>query len=316
LNRDLVTLEQIAERNATTPLPRVPVWALGTVRRRSITFATGVEDVKTFVVWVQSHAMTGDLRIHPARPKLQMGDQLEDLDLQSLVWLASVEGGTASTSCVDGVMSWADWTGFQPYDKYPESGVMRRIGDCMIEFAPSGIYVEDWRFQQSGPGLLAGLELIRETSTDGRTYPRKGGFVIAGDHAILSLARRSELPAGTRAQDFVRHAVDPVAALGQVVDYIVKQHDRRVVTVSTDPRREGSAHTLLDCLSFGETADQLIEHVADDSGVRSRLWRIDSLELGHEFSQQSAAPDESLNWLRREADTLLDPLAVVMGQAA
>ncbi len=320
LAQAFVTLEDIAERHAAAPVPRVPAWAFGTVRRRSITFATGIEDAKTFVVWVQSHGMTGDLRIHPARPKLLMTDRLEDLDHQSLVWLASVEGGTATTSWSDGVMSWADWIGFQPYDKYPESGLMRRIGDCMIEFAPTGIYVEDWRFQDSQSGPLAGLRLVSETATDGRTYPRSGGLVIAGDHAVLSLARTSELPEGTRAQDFVSQAADPVAALRQVfdcsVDYTVKQGDRRVTAVSTDPRQEGLACTLLERLNFGSEADLLVEHVTGENGVLSRLWRIDSLELAHEFTHQTEAPEESLKWLQREADTLLSPLAFPIGRAA
>jgi hypothetical protein len=315
-----VTLEEVAERYGARPIPRVPAWALGTVRRRSITFATGVEDTKTFVVWVQSHGMTGDLRIHPARPKLFATDRLEDLDHQSLVWLASVEGGTATTSWSDGEMSWANWIGFQPYDKYPESGLMHRIGDCMIEFAPTGIYVEDWRFQDSQPGTLAGLRLISETASDGRTYERRGGFVIAGDHALLSLARRAELPEGTRAQDFVSRAADPVTALRQVldcsVDYSVRRGDRRVIAVSTDPRREGLVNTLLERFGFGPAPDLLVEHVSDEQGVQSRLWCIDSLTLDHEFSRQTDAPEESLKWLQREADTLLTPLTIPTGWAA
>lgn len=317
LAQAFVTLEDIAERHAAAPVPRVPAWAFGTVRRRSITFATGVEDAKTFVVWVQSHGMTGDLRIHPARPKLLMTDRIEDLDHQSLVWLASVEGGTATASWSDGVMSWADWIGFQPYDKYPESGFMRRIGDCMIEFAPSCIYVEDWRFQDSQPGPLAGFQLINETACDGRTYARRGGFVIAGDHSVLSLARKSVFPEGTRAQDFVGQAADPVAALRQVlecsVDYVTKHGDRQAIAVSTDPRLEGLASTLVERFSFGTEADLVVEHVTGEQGVQSRLWRIDSLELAHEFTRSTQAPEDSLNWLQREADTLLAPLTIPVG---
>jgi hypothetical protein len=299
---------------------RVPAWALGTVRRRSITFATGAEDAKTFVVWVQSHGMTGDLRIHPARPKLRMADRLEDLDHQSLVRLASVEGGTATTSWSDGVMSWADWIGFQPYDKYPEPGLMRRIGDCMIEFAPSGMYVEDWRFQKSEPGPVMGLRLVSEKAENGQVYPRSGGFVMAGDYSILSLARRRELPAGTRAQDFVDQADNPVKALQRVldctVDYSVKRGDRRIVSVSTDPRRQGLECNFLETLTLGPSADLLIERVANEQGVQSRLWRFDSFVLSHEFNLTTDAPDNGLAWLQREADTLLNPIAVSKEWAA
>ena len=314
------TLEEIAQRYGAASALRVPAWALGTVRRRSITFATGVEDTKTFVAWVQSHGMTGDLRIHPARPKLRVSDRLEDLDLKSLVWLASVEGGTAATSWSDGVMSWADWIGFQPYDKYPEPGLMQRIGDCMIEFAPSGMYVEDWRFQDSRPGPLAGLRLVSETAADGLQYARSGGFVITGDHVILAMARRQELPDGTRAQDFVEQAADPVAALRRVldctVDYSIRHGARRIISVSTDPRREGSECKLLESLTFGASANLLVEKVTGEEGVRSRLWRIDSLESAHEFGRSTSAPDDGLAWLQREADTLLNPISIATDWAA
>jgi hypothetical protein len=320
LTHKFVTLGDIAHRYRKAPEPRVPAWAIGTVRRRSITFATGAEDTKTFVVWIQSHGMTGDLRIHPVRPELSMTDRLEELDHQSLVWLASVEGGAATTSWSDGVMSWKDWTGFQPYDKYPEPGIMRRVGDCMIEFAPTGIYVEDWRFLQSKRGPVAGLRLVSETTHDGREYPRAGGYVVAGDHALLSLARRQELPNGTRAQDFVGKASNPVKALQRVldctVDYSVKRGDRRIITVSTDPRRQGMESNLLETLTLGPSSDVLVEHVIGEEGVRSRLWCIDSLELAREFNCATEAPDNGMAWLQREADTLLNPIAIATDRAA
>ncbi len=164
-----MTLEEVAAAAPQTNTLRVPDWALGCVRRRSITMATGVEDTLTRVFWVQAHGMTGDIRIHPARPQIAADTNLASLDRETLSLLASVEGGVAKTSWAEPVMSWADWIGFQPYDKYPEPGQMRRIGDCMIEFAPSGAYVEDWRFLPSAPGLLAGLQLISETDDYGRS---------------------------------------------------------------------------------------------------------------------------------------------------
>ncbi len=97
----------------------VPTWVHGAFKRRSITFATGLEDARTFVVWVQSHRATGDIRIHPGRPKITASDRLEDMDRATLEILASVEGGVAETAWADGVMSWDNWIGLQPYNKYP-----------------------------------------------------------------------------------------------------------------------------------------------------------------------------------------------------
>jgi hypothetical protein len=307
-----MTLEEIAATWAQPTSLRVPEWALGTVMRRSITFATGVEDTETRVFWVQAHGMTGDIRIHPARPRIASEVKLASLDREALCLLASVEGGIATTSWSEPVMSWANWIGFQTYDKYPEPGIMRRIGDCMIEFAPSGIYVEDWRFQPSAPGLLAGLRLESEEDEDGIDRPRAGGLVVAGDHAIRVLARREDLPECMRAQDFVRESADPVAALAQVfdciTDYLVREGALWRIEASTDPRREGLRVPLTGDLEAGRDTAVLWEAVNDMPGVRRRRWHIDSLEVCHTFTQATPAPADRLAWLENEADTLIQPI--------
>lgn len=310
-----MTLDEIAAAAPQSNIRRVPEWALGCVQRRSITMATGIEDALTRVFWVQAHGMTGDIRIHPGRPPLAADTKLSTLDRETLTLLASVEGGIATTSWKAPVMSWANWIGFQPYDKYPEPGVMHRIGDCMIEFAPSGAYVEDWRFQPSQPGLLAGLRLEFETNTKNDTYARGGGLVVAGDHAIRTLARRDELPDGTRAQDFVRASIDPVAALARVfdciTDYMVRDGAFWIIAASTDPRREGLRVALTGDLSRGTDPSTLVETVTGTPGISQRLWRIDSLEADYAFSQSTPLGPDQHAWLDREADTLLAPLQAI-----
>jgi hypothetical protein len=307
-----MTLDEIAAAKPKAGTQRVPDWALGCVRRRSITFATGVEDRQTRVFWAQAHGMTGDIRVNPSRPAVPAGTKLSSLDHETLIRLASVEGGVATTSWNEPVMSWADWIGFQPYDKYPEPGLMRRIGDCMIEFAPSGAYVEDWRFLPSAPGLLAGLRLEAEIDHAGKEHRRQGGLVIAGDHAIRALARRDELPPGTRAQDFVRTSDDPVAALERVfdctADYAVLNAGNWTVEVSTDPRREQTSISLLGPLLDSGRAGLLIEAVPGDPQLSRRVWRIDSLEAGRPFPVSTQLAPSARSWLDREADTLLLPL--------
>lgn len=315
-----MTLQEIASVLGRIDSPHVPAWALGTVRRRSITFATGVEDRETIVYWVQSHGLTGDIRIHPARPALLHGDPIDGLDLDTMALLASVEGGYARTSMrADGLMMWNDWIGFQPYDKYPEPGYLRRAGDCMIEFPPSNVYVEDWRFQKSAPGLLAGLHLLSETDHQGVSRPRKGGLVIAGDHAILTLDRREPLPDGIKAQDFVRQSKTPAKALAQVldctVDYAILHRSTYRVQVSTDPRREGMALGITQGFVPTKDPELLIQNL-DDGEIRSRLWRIESLAADVPFPLATQAGAEHLAWLEREADTLLIPLHTYHGQPA
>jgi hypothetical protein len=313
----ILAFTQIAKALDSAPIPRVPEWALGAVRRRSITFATGFCDDLTRVYWVQSHGMTGDLRIHPQRPDLKPETRFADLGLKDLVLLASVEGGVATTNWAEGVMSWTDWIGFQPYDKYPESGLMRRIGDCMIEFAPSGVYVEDWRFLPSAPGLLVGLRLISETSLDGVAYTRQGGMVIAGDHAICAIARRMELPHGTRAQDYVRASHDPIAAVEQVldcsVDYAVRRGGVFQIELSTDPRREGMPAHFMAGFQPTATSGLIEQAVEDDPKIRSRLWQIDSLVDNVAFQLHTPVAPDRLAWLEAESDTLVHPVRAALG---
>jgi hypothetical protein len=315
-----MTLDEIAAKHPQPNTLRVPAWALGCVQRRSITFATGIEDTQTRVFWVQAHGMTGDIRIHPGRPHIGAETSLATLDRETLSRLASIEGGVATTSWSAPVMSWADWIGFQPYDKYPEPGVMHRIGDCMIEFAPSGAYVEDWRFMPSAPGLLAGLRLISETDTKDDTYTRAGGLVVAGDHAIRTLSRYQELPEGTRCQDFVANSSDPAAALERVfqcvTDYLVRDATTWTIAASTDPRREGLNVTLTGPLTIGREPGTLIETVHGTPGIAQRLWRIDSLEANVAFPQSTPLAADRLAWLDREADTLIDPITTQQRKVA
>ncbi len=311
-----MTLEDLASISLLVPANvSVPAWTFGTVVRRSITFATGASDAVTRVRWVQSHTMTGDIRINPLRPAMAANDRLEDLDLDSLVQLASVEGGVAATMWAGGVMSWSNWVGFQAYDKYPEPGLLHRIGDCMIEFAPSGIYVEDWRFQPSAPGPLVALTLLAEIDRDGVEHRRDGGLVIAGDHAIQSIARRHEFDIGTRCQDVVRTSAEPLVAMQRImdctVDYARREDQEFAIEASTDPRREGARPTFLEGFSQTKQADIVQQEISDCDGIVSRIWKIESFERDVLFPLSTAAAAENINWLEQEADTLVVPAATV-----
>ena len=56
--------------------------------------------------------------------------------------------------------------------KFPELGEMRRVGECCLEFAPSGAYVEDWRMQPGTAGLAASLVLLAEVRSAPLLPPR------------------------------------------------------------------------------------------------------------------------------------------------
>jgi hypothetical protein len=236
------------------------------------------------------------------------------MDRATLEFLASFEGGVADTAWADGLLSWDNWIGLQPYNKYPEPGILRRTGDCMIEFAPSGIYVEDWRYMPSAAGLLGALKLIAEIDDTGTTRARNGGFVVAGRHAMLVLGRRVPLPDGVPAQKFVSTSKDPLAAARQVlectVDYATDDGRGFHIAASTDPWREGRRLELTSCFERSPDPDVLVERVKGEPGVVSRLWRIDSLESAVQFPLATPAEPDSFKWLEGEADTLIAPLGV------
>lgn len=303
-----MTLDEIASNLTLTSDNRVPAWTRGCYIRRCITYANGVDDTQTLVVWVQSHGMTGDLRIPAHRPWLAPGTDLAALDRDTLARLASVEGGVAPTLWDGTMMSWGDWIAYQPYDKWPEPAELRRVGNSMLEFAPSGIYVEDWRLQPSAPGVIAGLQLVSETLSSGETRARQGGLVVAGDHAILCLDRLSPPPSGAKVQDFVRKAASPldafVAADACKVFYLHREGGAVRIVASTDPFAAGNASSALD--GFALAGDRLLtQRITGEPDIVARQWHIHSIGLG-DFDLET--PSTGFDWLNGEADTLLEPL--------
>ncbi len=117
---------------------------------------------------------------------------LDEFTESELALLVQAEGGTAQTEWNGASMRWLGWQAFQLRDKWPETGCLRRIGDCLIEFAPNDAYVEDWRLQPSSPGPMIGLQLIEErVPATGKVTHRGGALVVCGDHAALVRGRRS-----------------------------------------------------------------------------------------------------------------------------
>ncbi len=270
----------------------VPSWTLGCFSRRCITFATGEEDTTTTVIWVQSHGLTGDIRI-PASRVIPDRKDVADCTAEELSHLARGEGFVARTSWRGDHMHWDAFAAFQPYDKWPEPGRLERVGACLIEWAPSGAYVEDWRMQEGSSGLSVGLRLVSETGADGIERPREGGLVIAGDHAILVLDRRSPF-AGGRAHELItpdnsEAFFDCVVAYGR---------DGRTV-LAVDPFSQGQP---LFADEFERTADN--ELIQTDGPIRRR-WRIDTLLVDQARPLSTAVSEEGLKWLEAERPTLL-----------
>jgi len=248
--------------------------------------------------------MTADIRIPRRRPDVSVRGSLGECTAAELAGLALAEGGLARTSFTDGRMAWSDWIAFQPYDKWPEPGELRRIGDCLIEFAPSGVYVEDWRFQPAARGLLAGLELIGEVAADGGFQPRGGGLVVASDLAILVLGRRRALPGDAPLDVQFKTQADTAALAALAFDASAclarLGGSGFTVELATNPFDQG-ASLHLGGFQPGRAPD-LVEQTLPD-GAR-RLWRVETL-LPRAALEPATKPEAAGSaWLVREATRL------------
>ncbi|MEI7933237.1 MAG: hypothetical protein WCI21_09325 [Alphaproteobacteria bacterium] len=302
-----MSLEDLARSRPFAKPLAVPAWTLGCFKRRCITYATGVEDCLTEVIWVQSHGLTGDLRI-PASRQRPAGTSLGDCSAQELAELAKAEGFAAQTRWADGVMSWDGFASFQPYDKWPEPGRLERVGASLIEWAPSGIYVEDWRMQPGSDGLSVGLRLETETGFDGRERARQGALVIAGRHALRVIGRWGELPERPLHEQAAA-AADATGLARTIfeteISYGTKTAGGYQIERSVNPFVEDSVMFRDEAFERGEDIDVLIETSRHGQPWTSRKWRIDTLLAGQARPVATPAAAEGLAWLERESPTLL-----------
>jgi hypothetical protein len=298
----------------------VPDWALGCFRRRSITFCTGAVDETTEVVWLQSRGLTADFRRAPPRSKLGGTRTLADLSLGELLELAEWEGGIAHTRWDGKLMHWSDWVSFQTHARWPEPGLLTRVGNCVIEFAPSGAYVEDWRFQPSGGGPLIGLQLLEERDLQSQAIRhRGGGLIVCGSHAAFIRGRPTELPSAGRLADYVRaHAQDtrrlePVFAFDAAYGTRVPTSQDFTVTLATLPWRDGQSLIAMEGFSHDAARGVILQRLEEDGRTIERRFSIDTLERELSASESTAPSPEGRAWLEREAATLL-PKAAATGQ--
>jgi hypothetical protein len=305
-----MTLEELAAATPRASPAPVPAWTWGCFQRRGITYATGQEDTATQVIWMQGQGLTGDLRIPAWRPDVSGRTGLHDCTVEELLELSAVEGGIADAGWSNGAMTWDNWSTFQPYDKWPEAGQLQRVGPSLIEFAPSGIYVEDWRLQPGSAGLHVALRLMFETGLDGLTRPRDGGLIICGEHCLFTLDRRRPLPSDAPLQQQMRQAGDPYAFADMAFDcetaYARRQPDGTFkVALSTNPFHEGQTIPVMDGFMQTSISEVLRQSVGEGSERIVRQWRIDTLISDADIGPATEAEKAGVNWLKREGKTLL-----------
>jgi hypothetical protein len=305
-----MTLEElaaVAPRAASAP---VPAWTQGCFRRRTVTYATGAEDTAGQAVWLQVQGLAADLRIPAWRPDVSARSGLDDCSVEELLDLAAVEGGFAEASWANGVLDYDNPSGFQPHDPWPESSLLQRVGPALIDFAPSGAYVEDWRLQPGSAGLMVGLRLMFEAGLDGLTRPRDGALLICGEHCLFALDRHRPLPASTPVQQQMRAAGDPYAFADMAFDGEVSYARRKPgggyrVELSTHPFRQGLDVPVTDGFCQTSITDVLRQRIGEGDQSIVRQWRVDTL-IAHADIPLPTEPDKAgAAWLKREGKALL-----------
>jgi len=243
--------------------PVFPSHMLGAFRRHSITFYNGLTDIATRVFWFQSRTFTIDLRLSDgaATPVDQRQGWIGDT-----MWDSEA-----------GAMSWRVAASYQSHDQWPEAARLLPIGNSVIEIAPSGAYVEDWR-QQAKHGPLLGLRLTAVVdAASGASEPREGGLIVAGAHGALAVARPAQAVAD-------REACEVSVAF-----------DGDRVTWSTQTARYGAP---LIPGTFALEPDGTVTLV---QSTRTLRFVVDAFVPHLTFGNETPCTDAAAAWWRREA---------------
>lgn len=193
---------------------------LGCWDRCYIRFPDGTEDFSTRVIWIQTLAGVADIRIPATQPDLRDRTGLADCSTEELLALAEQDcfcGVTLfdSNSQPFPTASWPPESylfRFQPVITFPESGWMEWLegGTCMVERAPSGAYVEDWRLR---PGSRSFGAHLTQPDASLRTC-----LYVAGDHAIFARDRTAVLPTNKSLVELAQEATHDHRRLQLLLD--------------------------------------------------------------------------------------------------
>jgi hypothetical protein len=267
-----------------------PRHLLGAFRRKSITFCTGLTDEQSVVYWFQSKSFTIDLRL-PDGAATPVTDR---------------QGWTGDTLWDDRnqQMSWAIRRSYQPRDQWPEPASFGFIGNSVLEYAPSGAYVEDWR-QQAGEGPLLGLRLTgMRDHASGRSHVMDGGFVLAGPHCAFALSRLPEM------DDALYHtgSLERAVTEGTLTREQIESHevsvalDGHTVTHSTRSQRPGQPIAAGD---FAISPDGgVMMHTVLAAGPCSLHFTLDVYVPAFTFASCTPSTAQAQDWMRREQSHL------------
>ena len=282
--------EVIKTLKPTTPQPEIiPEFLYGAFRRKSISFYNGLTDENTIVYWFQSRSFTIDLRL-----KSQTGTAVQERQ----GWIGNTFWDNASQ-----LLSWdvKDYANYQNHVQWPEPAKLHAIGNCILEFSPSNVYVEDWR-QQVQHGLFLGLRLQSALDVQsGQTLEMDGGLIICADHIAYALTRLPEVQSAVAQMDL--KAVDPtVFALLESFEVSIGT-DGQAKTYSTRTSEIGKAFNLENFEVLNEGS--LVQHVVLDDCEIDLFFELDIYQPDYQFQYATPTTTQAESWLKSEQDHLM-----------
>ena len=267
----------------------IPSFLYGAFRRKSISFFNGLTDENTVVYWFQSRSFTIDLRL-----KSQTGTAIQERQ----GWIGNTLWDSASQ-----LLSWEvkDYAIYQNHVQWPEPARLHAIGNCILEFSPSNVYVEDWR-QQIQHGLFLGLRLQSAfEGQSGQKLEMDGGVIICGNHIAYALTRLPEVQSAVAQMDL--KAVDPtVFALLESFEVSIGT-DGQAKTYSTRSNETGKTFNLENFEVLDET--HLIQHVVLDDHEIDLIFELDIYQPDYEFQYRTQTTTEAESWLKSEQNHLM-----------
>lgn len=268
-----------------------PEHLLGAFRRKSITFCTGVTDETTIVYWFQSRSFTIDLRLPEAAATPVCERQ---------GWIGDTLWDDATRQ-----LSWRIERSYQPRNQWPEPAGLSFIGNSVLEFAPTGAYVEDWR-QQSCAGPSLGLRLTEACDeATGEHLAMDGGLVLAGEHAAFALSRHPRLEAALSGMRSLEQVLaERIATEEEIASYEVSVAvGGDAVTASTRADRVGQPVVPDD---FEIDGDGLVTLSRVVGGAPCLLrFAVDHYVPEFAFATRTASTPEAARWMEQEAGHLL-----------
>ena len=267
----------------------IPAFLYGAFRRKSISFYNGLTDENTIVYWFQSRSFTIDLR----------------LKSQNDTWVHERQGWIGNTvwNYSTQLLSWEveDYANYQNHVQWPEPAQLHAIGNCILEFSPSNVYVEDWR-QQVNQGLFLGLRLKSAVDvTTGQILKMDGGLIICGAHIAYALSRLPASQAVVSNLDFSNLNTTASAAVESFE--VSVSTDGLMKTYSTSAHESGHPFNFDDFDLVSET--ELVQHVILEGRKVDLSFEVDMLQPDYAFQYQTETSAESQNWLQSEQHHLM-----------